>query len=646
MGLAIPSALAARAGVFPARSRRHAQRQARVLATRTGLGIFAAGFIANLSAALLLTYVWRIGNADALARTANASYIVFSRDPHLAAVGFVWPVLPSLAQVPLLPLLRLLGHPELAGCIVSAVSGAGVLVILGAILGMFGITGRTRLLWLAMVQCIPQYWYLAASGMAEVPSMFFLVLGVYAFLKLSTNVLAPALLGTSLACAFLVRYEALSSMAASACALLIQRWPSANEQQVAEGRVLVQRRPMGRLLVQWWPSRRDWSDLEGRLIAVLAPPCYAIALWLLMNWIIMGDPLYFNDSTFSLSKAPDVARNYGPHHPLYADMHSIPGTLRYSLRRITEANVLLPIVAPLALLLALWRRDRRLLGLLILTCGTFAVTSAEVFAGTLPPYLRYWCLATPFAVVLAAACAQHISPGRLRLLAHTGVPLLLALSVYVNIQGLNDPWGSLDERRLAAHITGNNALDKALQIKDYDFVRQHDAPLLAAALDRVSARGLTLIDTETGFAAILYTHHPERMVISPDRDFRQVLANPRGTVRYIFVTAPNLGVQRDLVSRHFPGLFAGRFPWLHLDGQVRGTMQPWRIYRVIPRGVSLAEVSPRHAPSGARAAMIQRGQAAWPDSPPRPRRTAWPARLAKKWHPTPGHTDTVPIAVR
>src|SRR5690349_4617983 len=39
---------------------------------------------------------------DSLSRTANAFYVLFSRDPHLAAVGFVWNPLPSLIQLPLL----------------------------------------------------------------------------------------------------------------------------------------------------------------------------------------------------------------------------------------------------------------------------------------------------------------------------------------------------------------------------------------------------------------------------------------------------------------------------------------------------------------------------------------------------------------
>src|ERR1700722_1492085 len=39
---------------------------------------------------------------DAESRVAQAWYVVASRDPHLAAVGFIWNPLPSIAAIPLL----------------------------------------------------------------------------------------------------------------------------------------------------------------------------------------------------------------------------------------------------------------------------------------------------------------------------------------------------------------------------------------------------------------------------------------------------------------------------------------------------------------------------------------------------------------
>src|SRR4051812_6055128 len=41
---------------------------------------------------------------DAAARVGQAWYVIASRDPHLAAVGFVWNPLPSILEIPLVAL--------------------------------------------------------------------------------------------------------------------------------------------------------------------------------------------------------------------------------------------------------------------------------------------------------------------------------------------------------------------------------------------------------------------------------------------------------------------------------------------------------------------------------------------------------------
>src|SRR5438874_734088 len=97
--------------------------------------LILVSLVLNLGAAWYLSNIAQIGNADGLSRTANAWYVIFSRDPHLSAIGFVWPILPSLVQIPLLPLVRPLGSPELAGWLMSSMSGAATLAVLAAILG-------------------------------------------------------------------------------------------------------------------------------------------------------------------------------------------------------------------------------------------------------------------------------------------------------------------------------------------------------------------------------------------------------------------------------------------------------------------------------------------------------------------------------
>jgi len=563
------------------------------------LKVFAASFVLNLTAALVLAYAWGVGNADALSRTTNASYVLFSRDPHLAAVGFVWPVLPSMLQLPFLPPLHLLGHPEAAGFVVSSIAGAGILAVLAAILGEFGVRGWTRLALLAAVQFHPQMWYLSASGMSEPLSTFFLLLAVYFFLSAATNVLAPAALGLSLAAAFFVRYEVLSTTAATVLALVFQRWPAGPAEMESVGKGGVGR---GSRLLRWLPGR--WTPLEGRVLTVATPLVYAVLLWMLANWIIMGDPLYFNDSPFSLAKAPDVARNNGPGYPLYSQIHAPLLTLAYALTRLTQANIAFVVLGAPVVLLA-WRKgDRRLLGVMVIALGTFSLPTAEVYLGSLPPYLRYWSLATPFAAVLAGGMLALLPRGRPASVARYGVVVLVLCGALANVVGLsgwpngnNNRYGngygligeltgntSLDEQRLAARLTGNVGLDHYYQNRDYSSQKRHDGALLAAALDRYSARGLTLIDTETGFSGIVYSHHPERLAISSDRDFPQILRDPRRYLRYIFLATPDSGKGRDFINQRYQGMWEDRLPWARDLGPIKGTVVPWRIYTVLPRG--------------------------------------------------------------
>src|SRR5690349_15003216 len=58
--------------------------------------VFALSLLLYLGAATLLVFGAHVVAADALSRVANAYYTVASRDPHLAAIGFVWNPLPSL----------------------------------------------------------------------------------------------------------------------------------------------------------------------------------------------------------------------------------------------------------------------------------------------------------------------------------------------------------------------------------------------------------------------------------------------------------------------------------------------------------------------------------------------------------------------
>jgi hypothetical protein len=551
--------------------------------------VFLTSLVLNLAAALVLAYRWEIGHSDGLSRTANAWYVLYSRDPHLAAIGFVWPVLPSLVQLPLLPLARLVGHPEIAGFVMSALAGAGVLAVLAAVLGALGITGWTRLFWLAAVQLHPQFWYLAAIGVAEQPFTFFICLAVLAFLRLPERDMALAGLGISLAVAFYVRYEALGYLAGFALLTLLlpPRGLAASAERRGSPRSVREclRTP---LCEAWHRLRSHWELLEGRFLVVIAPSAYGVLLWVLMNWLIMGDPLYFQRSVFSLNSAYDVARNAGPSHPLYALIGSVPLTAEYAIKRLTEVHVALPVLTLFAIWTSWTRREWRLLGLVGLVASAVAFTSAQVFVGTLPNYLRYWSFATPFAVILAAGCVhacRHAPQRRLNVLRQCCAALLV-LGVLLNVVALGEETVSVDEQRLGAELRGDHRRAEERATVDSWWIRHYDAALLAPVLNELSADGLTLIDIETAYHTIVRVQHPERLVIASDRDFDTILKNPQHYLRYIVISDPASGGARDLVNQHYPGLFEGQVPWVRLVREVTGTIQPWRIYEITTNDTS------------------------------------------------------------
>jgi hypothetical protein len=139
-------------------------------------GFAGAGYIA---AAALLAFRFHVVSTQALGIVANASYVLFSRDPHVAAIGFVGSPLPSILILPLLPLRALwpaLSDLGLAACIVSALFMGGAVYQLYQLLREGGVTRVPRLGLTIVFALHPLIVYAAATGVAEAGYVFFLLL--------------------------------------------------------------------------------------------------------------------------------------------------------------------------------------------------------------------------------------------------------------------------------------------------------------------------------------------------------------------------------------------------------------------------------------------------------------------------------------
>ncbi|KPV57748.1 hypothetical protein QJ48_20315, partial [Paenibacillus sp. A3] len=95
-------------------------------------GLFLFIFSLEFAAGYYVSHVIGYVHSDAMSRVANAFYVLYSRDPHLAAIGFVWNPLPSLVE--LLFLLPYHWLPELASSALAGVLMSSVFAGMTAVL--------------------------------------------------------------------------------------------------------------------------------------------------------------------------------------------------------------------------------------------------------------------------------------------------------------------------------------------------------------------------------------------------------------------------------------------------------------------------------------------------------------------------------
>jgi hypothetical protein len=208
-------------------------------------------------------------NFDAISRLAHAFFVWHNDPPKLAAIGFIWPPMQTLAFLPA-ALFKPLATSLAALPLTSALFMAATMVVLNRALEVGELRWFARWPLLVLFGLNPMIVYYGANGMAEAVYLFFLTAGVYFFLRWSmtrrTHLLA--FVGLALAFGILSRYElvpfGLVIAAAIAAVTLSDR------QKVY--------RP---------------QELEGSLLLYAAPVAYAGGAWLFFNWLILGNPAAF-----------------------------------------------------------------------------------------------------------------------------------------------------------------------------------------------------------------------------------------------------------------------------------------------------------------------------------------------------------------
>ena len=498
-------------------------------------------------------YFVRVYNWDGVTRIAQAHGVLFSRDPHLAALGFIWPPFPAICEIPLVLILKQLGLVLLAGPLMSSLFGAFALAQTALFLQRLGIPRGWRLVWVTALGAHKLILHNNVMGLSEAPFMAFLFLSLNGFLQWEQEKQPTGLVwaGIGAALAAFCRYEALA-------------WSAAVS--------------LGIIWVLAFQTSSVWSRAStGSLLTFIAVPAWAMLLWILMNWQITGSPIYFLVGPGSTATTPDTAHVVGQSHPFFYAQGSVVGSILLLLKQAIElAPLLLPSSFLLATLAVLYRRWSDM-AYLAMTWSILGFLFLIAFMGMLPPWSRYFFWMVPAEMIAAALAYRAVGVGRLKLgIALCTTILMIGSTGGLHLQAWNKIQQPLPQRILSALVAAPETAEYAWMGGQLDEFAE-----MAEYLNSQPKGKLTMIDASVGSGIVFFVQRPDELVLTTDSDFFKILAAPVGQVDQILVPRPTFDAMgRSEILKAYPGIYDGAEPWARLVHEFKGP-GGWRLFQVV-----------------------------------------------------------------
>ncbi|MCL2395962.1 MAG: hypothetical protein FWC87_14915, partial [Acidimicrobiaceae bacterium] len=474
-------------------------------------------------------YVQHFFINDELNRTADAVFVTVGRDPHLGAIGFYWPPLPQLLNCLFVPILQPLGATIMAGTLQTAFCMALTIPVLAKIGKTLGV-GRWTTFGVCLVFAItPVTIYNSANGMSE--AAFFLtgsltMLGFFRYIR-SRSTGDMILFSLSMSAFILTRLE---GPAVVAVLVVVAAFD--------------------------WRCLRSWRVLKQRTwTAVLLglPPLACFLFWILEQWILLKDPLFFLHQN-----GPSGGAVGGPGDAVWLPHlhHDTIVLLQWAghwvlVLGMTMAVALLGIVlAPFS------NRTRGSIGIIgamatILVIQVYTVGFADGWGDP-----RYFSMAVPWAACAALwmaswtrQTAYNPIPSRNPLAGVWNIGLIAIMVVNAGTGNWTMSSGTTtgiehecafmqeDVARLLPFL-GRGGDPKS---KDYCAPASDTLQVVETAThwldDRLKPNNRVLMDNNALIAPEIFTRHPGQYIVRNDRDWQKIVANPAGKITYLITEA-------------------------------------------------------------------------------------------------------------
>ena len=494
--------------------------------------IFASVFLLEAAAGYYIQHVQGMMIGDCLSRVANAFYVLNVQPAHLAAIGFVWPPLPSFMELPLValaPVYKPIVTSGLAGVIVTSIFAAGTAVLLFKNFRHYNVPVWITAIILILYTFNPFIFVYGFNGMSEAIFIFIIVWTVTELLRWVDDGKPEHLMwiGVALPLAFLTRYEAVPF--AAAVLLTIAFITIKNRHSKAIGKSM-------------------WNYFEGSTVVTFLPLATAALLWVITNWIIMGDPLYFLTSEYS-----NVTQS-GQNLPAY--IAAMMGNHGEVLLFIAKQS--LPFVPLLAVVLLFRLFDRRLFrwetpALILLALSIPAMQYLMLMTGNSFGWLRFFLYPLPIAAVWLPYEFGKLAPGRTLFRNTAAVFCCIALiaSGVLTWISAHDPESGKEEYAAYISETTGDDLDTQKEIAEY--------------INENCSDGILLLDSFETFYIILNLDDTNNLITTASYTFTDALNDPAEfDVKYIVAVDPaGLGAS-DAINMRYSDLYENGADWCTL----------------------------------------------------------------------------------
>jgi hypothetical protein len=501
--------------------------------------------------AIYLTFDLHYYAGDALSRVANAYYVLFGRNPHLGAIGFIWNPLPSLFELPIValyPLFPAVVTKGVAAFVVSASFGAWGAVNLNHIFKGFGVHNPWRIALTLLYALNPLIALYGANGMSDI-MLVACTMGIYSgvFDYLYTGSLRRLIHGGIwMALGLGMRYEA-----------------------VPIGALII----FGLMAAQW--GKTSATHWKGSAILLGAPIVFVGGLWTYFNWLIMKNPLYFLNSNYGNLAQTKTGTYLTP--ALLSAYHNIIGSLEYVAHfTLFFWPLSLVFIVTLTYCFGPWR-DAHAPILIGGTMGAVALEFGFAYLGHLGSWDRYFISFIPNGMLMTVFLTSKMSHN---LGKHWRQVLWILATLMVVSGDIGTVWAL--QNPALGHPDGQ-IIDSAWQGRS---MKQLSDPFSSVELviQYIDAHPhvTVLADSFYAWDIIVRADNLKKFVITSNYNFAAILHNPRGRVSAILVPRPVGVANLDAVNIVWPHLWSGQVGWAHL---IKSFPDPsgWKLYAVTSR---------------------------------------------------------------